>query len=118
MTDTLTLSDPIVVHDRRPTHPAKPLWLVEAQSNRDYAWRCYNDLVAAMFDDAARPVDHTTLDAARAAAYAADAWYSDLYQMWQEGREPLTLSECGCVLPGQSCSTCRDAGRVELSEAF
>lgn len=43
MTDTIVTSDPIIVHDQRPTHREWPDWLHEAKQTKERAWKALHE---------------------------------------------------------------------------
>ena len=88
MSDILTLSDPITVHDWRPSHPYEPREVIEARETADGLWKDYitlTDQIELRFDEDGFKAE---LEAAGQAAVDAQYKYS---RLWEENNKPVAM---------------------------
>ena len=89
-------------HDQRPSYTPQPAIVTEA---REAAARAWQAVELAWENHLSGWASMASVDEARAAAKAADAWYRDVYAAWQRGDEGAIA--CTCTPTGDTCPACR-----------
>ena len=85
----ITNRDPETWHDQRPSHSVRPSWLIEAQDGMDDANKAFDEAIDCGL--VAGALLYEKLVALRKAALAAEAWYRDCCNFWQQGIVPPSV---------------------------